>query len=196
MPGEDDSFKGHVWITTFTDRKFHLYGDDPDDICLEDIAHATGNLCRYTGHVREFYSVAEHMVLVSNIIRAYGGSLMEQREGHMHDATEAYLCDIAAPFKAELGKYYELEAMVWKRIAAKYGLPEVHSPIVKTADWTALFIEAKHLVVADHTKWKGYDLHGPAAEDFMINHPEIVSVGHNPKSAKTLWLDEYKRLNK
>lgn len=194
MPSKEDSWKDHVWITTFTDRRFHLYGDDPDDICLEDIAHATGMIVRYTGHIKEFYSVAEHQVMVARIIEYYGGNAHQQLEGLFHDATEAYLCDVAAPFKRELGNYHDLEDAVWKRIAAKYGLPEVHDPLVKLADWTALFIEAKYLVTADESQWLGYEEHGKAAEFFMDQHPDVVPICHNPKAAKQMWIDCYRRL--
>lgn len=48
------------WILTFTGRRFYPLDPRPEDVCLEDIAHALSLICRYNGHSRFFYSVAEH----------------------------------------------------------------------------------------------------------------------------------------
>ena len=69
-------------------------GPNPDDIRIEDIAHALSNQCRFAGHAREFYSVAEHSVHVSQLC------LPEHALwGLLHDASEAYLVDLPRPLK-------------------------------------------------------------------------------------------------
>ncbi len=193
MPSEDDDFSEDCWITTYSRRQFHLHGSDPDEICLEDIAHATSLICRFTGHVREFYSVAEHMILVANIVKELGGDATDQRVALFHDATEAYLADIAAPFKGELGGYKELEHKVWKRIAAKYGLPMFHNPLIKKADWIALFLEAKALINDDYKIWMGYK---EAAADVsrLSREPGLMIWGYSPKVARVQWLRKYREL--
>lgn len=196
MPSKGDYKSSEwTWITTYTDKKFYLFGDDPEEIDLIDIAHATGMIVRYTGHVREFYSVAEHQVLVSKILEKWGCSIKAQLVGLFHDATEAYLCDIAAPFKGELKGYYELESLIWARIAAKFGLPEKMPPEVKLADWTALFIEAHHLINGDHTQWMGWQDHGMATQQFMKDYPGVKPMCYEPKAAKQLWLGRYEELS-
>lgn len=52
------------WIETFTGRQFFPLEPDFEQVDIRDIAHALSMKCRYTGHVREFYSVAQHSVLM------------------------------------------------------------------------------------------------------------------------------------
>ena len=39
---------------------------------IVEIAHALANQCRYSGHTRRHYSVAEHSLLVERVIRERG----------------------------------------------------------------------------------------------------------------------------
>lgn len=63
----------------------------------------------------------------------------------LHDASEAYLCDIPAPFKALLPDYKELERKIMQAVAEKleFSLPLHES--VKTADAVALYLERRDL---------------------------------------------------
>jgi hypothetical protein len=70
-----------------------LVAPDPHSICIEDVAHALGNLCRFAGHTWRFYSVAEHSVLAATLA---------ERHHLLHDAHEAYLSDIPSPVKQRL----------------------------------------------------------------------------------------------
>lgn len=97
-----------------------------NEVALIDIAHSLSMQCRFTGHVREFYSVAEHCVHVSHCVPKDLALV-----ALMHDATEAYLTDVASPVKRHLPNYAEIEALNWAVIAEKFDLPlqlpeEVH----------------------------------------------------------------------
>jgi uncharacterized protein len=85
------------WIQTYTGRRVYPLDPSPEDIDIADIAHALSNVCRFTGHVREFYSVAQHSVIVSECVPAPFALL-----GLMHDAPEAYIGDISRPLKKSL----------------------------------------------------------------------------------------------
>jgi len=197
MPSASDNFTGEncFIITNPSMGAFHLYGDDPDEIKIRDIANATSKQCRFTGHMEEdsWYSVAQHMVDVSHIVEKLGGSKADQFAALLHDAPEAYLSDIAAPFKRELAVYYEKEALIWKRIAAKFGVPEKLPTVVKDADWIALFIEARTFVVPSNPaiceKWVGWDPWGIKAKTFPYIMKQKTYV-----QAKWSYLDRFEKL--
>src|SRR6266516_6511979 len=90
-------------IITHTGKWFDVFNPKHEDVDLEDIAHSESMQCRFTGHTKQFYSVAQHSVLVSqNCPSEYALA------GLMHDASEAYLSDIARPIKKhpDFGPFY------------------------------------------------------------------------------------------
>ena len=103
---------------------------------IETIAHALSNINRWTGHTIRPFSVAQHSLLVSYLVPPEFAL-----EALLHDATEAYLGDIASPLKALLPEYQRLEAAHWVWIAEAFGLPTKMSPEVKHADMQALALE-------------------------------------------------------
>ncbi len=175
MPSKTDVFEGDQRrIRTCTGGYFHLDSDDVNEISLNAIARATSRLCRFTGHLVDgvqMYSVAEHSVLVSYLLERMGAPADVIFQGLMHDASEAYLSDIAAPFKGAIGNYYEVEGKIMKRICDRYLLPEKFDYRVKQADWYALFIEARAIVCPDEEElktWQGYEEHGEKSKEFKF----------------------------
>ena len=171
MPDNKDSFEGDQCRIKVNPSGGYFYLNDSDDISqirLLDIAKSLSRQCRFTGHLLpnvEMYSVAEHCVLVSTILEMQGEDPVTVFAGLMHDTAEAYLSDIAAPFKGNIGNYHAVEAAIMKRIKTRYRLPEKNSPAIKKADWLALFIEADQLVVRKSDPegvetWQGYDQYG------------------------------------
>lgn len=129
----DNSARVGDFMQTFTARQFWPLDARPDEVHIEDIAHALSLQCRYAGHCKKFYSVAEHSVLIANWIWWYS-SRTDALTGLLHDATEAYLVDMPRPVKRSMHEYRFHEAALWKVIAERYGLPEVMPNIVHEAD--------------------------------------------------------------
>lgn len=82
-------------IVTYTGKIFDLQNPKPEQVCIEDIAHSLAHQCRYTGHTRWFYSVAQHCILMAENSDLPGDPMQKL----MHDADEAYVGDIARPWK-------------------------------------------------------------------------------------------------
>ncbi|WP_181168649.1 MULTISPECIES: hypothetical protein [unclassified Mesorhizobium] len=133
IPSNDNTARRGDFMQTFTARQFWPLDARNDEVHIEDIAHSLSLQCRYAGHCKQFYSVAEHSVLIANWIW-WHGSAADALCGLLHDATEAYLVDMPRPVKRSLHEYRLHEAALWKVIAARYGLPGVMPDVVHEAD--------------------------------------------------------------
>jgi hypothetical protein len=131
------------WIQTFSGRAVWPLDPRPEEIVIEDIAHALSMQCRFTGHVRRFYSVAQHSVHVSSTCDP-----SDALAGLLHDASEAYLVDLARPIKRSAGLHgYRLaEQRLQRVIYQRFGLPVVEPASVELADKIMLGIEARDLM--------------------------------------------------
>lgn len=69
----------------------------PEDISLLALAQSLSKLCRFTGHTREFYSSAQHAVLMCQHLKDGPRSL--RAATLLHDASDAFVGDISAPVK-------------------------------------------------------------------------------------------------
>lgn len=105
------------WMQTYTGGVFYPLDPRLEDIRLVDIAGALSKLCRYGGHCREFYSVAEHCVLMAEC-----APRELQLTALMHDASEAYLVDVPRPIKKSLANYGEIESNLERVISERFGL--------------------------------------------------------------------------
>ncbi len=129
------------WMQTFTGKQFWPVDPRSEEICIEDIAHSLSLQCRFGGHCLNFYSVAEHSVLVS-------GNLAPEFKlwGLLHDAAEAYVLDVVRPLKPYLPGYREIEDRVMIAICKQFGLGYIANPFampsaVKLADNRILLAE-------------------------------------------------------
>lgn len=145
----------------------------PEDIRIEDIAHALSLANRFSGYTSRPYSVAEHSVYVARLvamrIEAAGGGLIDGagrfrdtkamvRQALLHDATEAYLIDMPSPIKREFPNYRAAEKRLWAVIAARFDVPvEMHS-FVKEADGRLLTTEKLALLgpATPENEWGAY----------------------------------------
>ncbi len=106
-------------ITTYTGRKFNPLDPDLDKINALDICHALSNICRFTGHVKEFYSVGEHSCRVHDLVQP-----KNRPHAILHDSSETYICDLASPLKTsrEMKFFKDIENNLMEAIYTKFGL--------------------------------------------------------------------------
>jgi uncharacterized protein len=140
-----------TWIQTYSGLKFDIDNLNPDMITIRDIAHALSLNCRYNGHCKQFYSVAEHCVLMSeNVLPEYAMDAL------LHDAAEAYLTDIPRPFKPLIVGFEDLEYKVLRTIYKKFGLiyPDWETrKEIKQADLIMLKVEQRDVMSTPPEKW-------------------------------------------
>jgi uncharacterized protein len=129
-------------ILTAQGQYFNFHRPEDHPYKIGEIAHALSHICRYTGHVERFYSVAQHSLLVSYLVPAQWAL-----DGLLHDASEAYLGDVSSPLKALLPDYKAIEQRVEAAIALHFGLAFPLPSIVKHADLKMLVTEKRDLMI-------------------------------------------------
>ena len=146
------------WIVTRSGRKFDLANPNADMVDPTDIAHSLSMQCRFNGHTRHFYSVAQHCYLVADLVPAE-----HQLPALLHDATEAYVGDLVRPLKEGMREFanshgdeclYDLtERRVWIAICARFDLDPILPDSVKHADLVALATEKRDLMPEHPEPW-------------------------------------------
>lgn len=178
------------WILTATGRDLPLTGLPtvlPDaEPQITDIAHALAQINRYTGHASRPYSVAEHSLLVCDIVRAKGLNAHAQLLALLHDAHEAYCGDVASPIKGVLGAPWQaLEYTLAHRVRKAFGLTSAHAAYrkcVHAADLQALATERRDLMRHDPERnlhWPIIDSPGDEVRPLAsidLNSPARVSL--------------------
>ena len=104
--GPDAPYKAAKFIETYTGRAFYPLEPDPASISIIDIAHGLSLQCRYGGQISDFYSVAEHSVLLAMYTESVlKGTVLDCLQILMHDAPESYMIDIPRPVKQYMPDY-------------------------------------------------------------------------------------------
>lgn len=128
------------YIETHSGRKVFLPNCEPHSIDIEDIAHALSLSPRFAGHIKQHYSVAEHSMQVASLVQQ-----PQRLQALLHDATEAYICDIPTPFKRLMPQYKVFEDDLWNAVSLQFGVPFDLHPDVKYADRVMLLTERDYL---------------------------------------------------
>lgn len=166
------------------------------DMEIEQVAYSLSQLCRFTGHTFEFYSVAQHCVLVSELVPVQHGMA-----GLLHDAHESVCGDVSSPLKAMLPDYQRIEASLMNDFLHRFHdepstLPRDAGHLltvpedVKVADKQALAIEQERLMPeANRPRW----YHEDPAMVKLLTHFEHFDVWP-PTIARRRFVDRYYHL--
>jgi hypothetical protein len=140
------------WIQTYSGHEFYPADPRPEEIDIRDIGHALSNICRFTGHSQRFYSVAEHCVHVSNCVGPE-----DALWALLHDASEAYICDMARPVKhgTPIGPIYKaMEDGIMAAVCQRFVLPAKQPDAVTRADNGMLWREYELLFRHRKPAWE------------------------------------------
>jgi hypothetical protein len=178
-------------IETFSGIHMFPFDPRPEMVRLEDIAHSLAYQCRFQGHVKKFYSVAEHCIHVSlKVPRQFAAVAL------MHDAAEAYLTDLPRPLKQfayfcidkQVGglPYAHFESQLLKVIMEHFSIPWTRNELpqqVKEVDDRMLVTEYLALVNEN-----------PPERHWAVN-PYVYNFGGlSPKDAKKEFLQRARKL--
>lgn len=153
----------------------------PLDIAARSLSH----LCRYNGATSQFYSVAQHCVILSNI---WPNEDPRAKWGLLHDLHECILGDITRPVARKIfwkkGKETvetgEIENLLLAEISKRFNLPSIHKDVIEydlriVADEMKLFFPQVYLTNLDLRK---------------IEPLNIVIEPVSPNTAMRMYLDK------
>jgi len=202
------------WMATFSGKPFTPMHPDPGSIDLPSIAHALSNICRFGGHCKRFYSVAQHSVLV----KRQAAHLLEEaqrddqsiverlvdlgnimRAALLHDAAEAYIGDVIQPIKPYVavrsdtlrGDFGMLEACVLcavhSALCVAWPVADRHAEIIHEADLILCATEGQQLMggIYGDRECPAWDITKVVEPD-----PDLVIEPVGPEAAEQMFLEE------
>lgn len=172
------------WISLLSGARFNYNRPEESGVTIDDIASALSNVCRFSGHLPCFYSVAQHLVNTSRIVPPELAFT-----ALMHDTAEAFTNDLPTPLKWALPIFKELETKIESAMAAKFGFPFPYPPEIKEADTNMLILE-KIYVKGDMSVWPNYE---NIVVDHLVNKVDLK--GWQPIRAKREFLERFEELN-
>lgn len=170
------------YVSTFSGNRFYPLRPYIDHVAIEDIAHGLAYQCRFNGQTREFYSIAQHSLIVASLVPP-----PLRLAALLHDAAEAYLGDMVKPLKVLLPEFAALEDQVTAIIATTFGIDFSDYGPIKHADLIALATEKRDLMPHSAERW--------AYLDGITPLPTIIRA-MDPQQAKRCFLDQYTSLTR
>lgn len=168
-----------AYVSTFSGNRFYPLEPRIDHVAIEDIAHGLAYQCRFNGQTREFYSVAQHSLIVAELVPP-----PLRLAALLHDAAEAYLGDMVKPLKVLMPEFSALEERVSAIIADTFGIDFSDYAPIKHADLTALATEKRDLMPHSAERW--------AYLDDIAALPAVI-VPLSPGDAKNGFLAAFQR---
>lgn len=165
-------------MQTASGRPFYLLDPQPEDVSLFDIAAHLARINRFNGATREPYSVAQHSVLVSELVPPSLALI-----GLLHDASETYTGDISRPMKRALewvgyrGGAVDLvhcivnpiEMAIWRHFGIDPAVVRAAHDEIKRADNIACATERRDLLAPSRFDWG--PMEKPDARTIRTWHP-------------------------
>jgi len=146
----DSSLGKDFVMPTWSGKQLHLLSPEATQIEIEDIAHGLAYQCCFNGQTRHFYSVAQHSMLVAQLVPA-----QHRLAALLHEGATAYLGEIARPLRHLVLEVQLIEKKIMAACSEKFGVADFDTPAIRRAHSVALATEYRDLL--SHTK-KSEDL--------------------------------------
>ncbi len=177
------------WIALLSGGQYFYHDPHNSTVTLDDLASSLSNICRFSGHLPEFYSVAQHLVNTSRIVAPEFAF-----DALMHDTAESFINDIPTPVKWALPELKMFEQTAEEAMAAKFGFNFPYPPEVKYADTVMLILE-KNFVKKEYGPWPQYE---EIEREVLADKSLLDKVnlkGWQPCRAKREFLERFEELN-
>lgn len=176
------------WIELVNGTQFYFGAPEDHMIHVEEVAHALSMLCRFNGHTKRFYTVAEHACLMSDWVMAQDWATpLHGLTALHHDDAEYIIGDMARPVKMKVPQFKALETVLDGAIALRFGTEYPFPPWLKAIDKRILVDERRGTINPSSNNW-GIDDLVPLSVKFWW------MLGRFPWVVKHRYLRRHRRL--
>lgn len=166
--------------TTHSGQVLNLDFIKPENVSIEDIAHSLSFQCRFNGHTKRFYSVAEHSLVLRDLVQEESGiqNLNRRMAAMLHDAAECYLGDITKPVREHLLISSSHEDQILRTIFDSFGVPfSSFDEELKAMDSDLCIVEGFFLIGGMYWSRAYYDL--VKRNPMFVSRVEDILARHN-----------------
>lgn len=183
-------------LTTYSGRILDLNKIEPRDVSIKDIAHSLAYQCRFNGHTRSFYSVAEHSILLADLVQVDSGvqNLTRRMAAFLHDSAETYIGDITSPVRSM--SFFVDEVPIRRTIFKAFNLPdEALTPDIIEKDRLLTIIEGHRFLYNMYWQKEYVEMRAQheeffaKAESFLDIHCGAREDWENPRKVYCLFRD-------
>uniref|UniRef100_I2Q003 Uncharacterized protein n=1 Tax=Desulfovibrio sp. U5L TaxID=596152 RepID=I2Q003_9BACT len=174
------------FIPTFTGKVFNVEVPSSHDISIRDIAHSLSMQCRFGGHCQQFYSAAEHSVILSRLVEKEFAMC-----ALLHESSHAYIHDVVITLQYLLPGYLEMANRIWAMVAKRFHLPSVIPLAIRNVDLRLRASEIEYLLLPSTRTW----LQGVTPftlEELGVRHSK--QLGMLPREANRQFLARFAEL--
>jgi len=172
-------------ITLISGGAFDFHNPQAGEIHINDIATPLSHICRFSGQIKRFYSVAQHAVNVSRLVPDE-----HKFSALMHDTSEAFTNDITTPLKSLIPMFRDLESSIEASMAERFGFQYPLSAEIKLADLQMLLLEKEELK-DDPSEWESLrGIHVSQEQRELVDLSPWTSI-----VAEELFLEQYFELS-
>lgn len=191
------------WFQTYSGKKFDYSDVEAYTPTVEEVAHSLSNTCRYNGHCKGYYSVAEHAARCALLAFRLGLSPAVQFAALHHDDDEAYSGDVIRPLKKMLRvvhhegyivSFSTLEARIQQHIRSVFNVTwdDEIARQVCDLDNTMLLVEKEFILGPSPEPWDPIRVpEGWLETGINLVHRWGVSFGSGPRDARELYLERH-----
>ncbi|MEM7619519.1 MAG: hypothetical protein AAF228_03505 [Pseudomonadota bacterium] len=150
------------WVQTASGHVFY-FGDNDQLVYIQDIATGLAKICRFAGATTSFYSVAQHSILVAEIVLINTKDYKKAFYALLHDAHEAFVGDITMPAKCAINNAIgwdviaaiteQADEAIFRSFGLKYPIDEATTNAIKQADRMALATERRDVLIETNDNW-------------------------------------------
>jgi hypothetical protein len=170
------------WVQTFSGKKFDVLNPRVQDVDFTDIGHALSMQARFNGHTKQFYSVAQHCVIMSLAVP-------KNLEVYalLHDAAEAYIGDMPQPMKRLFPEFSDLEDSILLVIFKAAGIRPPSQD-----EWRTVMGFDLRMLITERNQLMGIPPEPWAADGFKIKPLDVPLLSENPGCEfRKTWLDHF-----